>query len=88
MECVTSFLSTDVLLTSFEGTPVLQNRVSGLLEQWWCGEREGREGLVPHCLLYVIARTLNERAKVSWSGCWSSGHSMEGREGGCLESYA
>lgn len=56
----------DVLLTGFEETPYLQNRVSGLLERWWCGEREGREGLVPNSLLYVIARSLDEKAKVSY----------------------
>lgn len=28
-------------------------------------EKGERDGLVPHCLLYLVARTLNEGAKVS-----------------------
>ena len=55
----------DILLSGLEEVPNLQNSVSELLEKWWCQEREGKEGVVPHCLLYVIARTLNEKAKVS-----------------------
>lgn len=48
-----------------EMTPDLQNRTCVLLESWWSGEREGREELIPNSLLYLIAKTLNEGAKVS-----------------------
>ncbi|XP_064397561.1 condensin-2 complex subunit G2-like [Halichondria panicea] len=29
---------------------------------WWCTEREDREGLVPHTLLYIVARSLTDGA--------------------------
>ena len=54
----------DVFLTVMEITPDLQNRACSLLECWWNGEKEGREGLIPNSLLYLLARTLNEGAKV------------------------
>lgn len=54
----------DILLTHFEETPNLQNRASELLEAWWCGDRPGKEGVVPNTLLYVMARTLTDKAKV------------------------
>lgn len=50
-----------------EEAPNLQNRVSELLEKWWCVDGPEKEDLVPNCLLYIMARTLNERAKVC--GC-------------------
>ncbi len=54
----------DILLNELEVTPDLQNKVSCLLELWWGGEKPKREGLVPHCLLYLVARSLSEGAKV------------------------
>ena len=39
--------------------------MSGLCELCWGREVEGREGLVPNCLLYVIARTFSQGATVS-----------------------
>ena len=41
--------------------------MSGLCELCWGREVEGREGLVPNCLLYVIARTFSQGATVSLS---------------------
>ncbi len=57
-------LYVDILLTELEEFPELQNRISELLEMWWCGDRPDKDGIVPNCLLYVIARTLSEQAKV------------------------
>ena len=44
--------------------PEIQNKACCLLEAWWLGEREGREDVVPNLLLYLIARSLEEKAKV------------------------
>ena len=44
--------------------PDIQNKTSALLEAWWQGEREGREEMVPNTILYLVARTLDDGAKV------------------------
>ena len=60
-----SCMHTDILLVPLESRPKLQNAVSQLCEAWWCGGREDRDGLVPHMLLYLVARSLTEGALVS-----------------------
>lgn len=60
-----SNLFLDMLLTAMETTPDLQNRTCQVLEKWWCLELPRRDELVPNCLLYLVARTLTEGAKVS-----------------------
>ncbi|XP_064397126.1 condensin-2 complex subunit G2-like isoform X2 [Halichondria panicea] len=52
----------DILLGPLEAIPELQNGASQLCEGWWCTEREEREGLVPHTLLYIVARSLTDGA--------------------------
>ena len=56
----------DILLSLSEVAPDLQNNVSRLCERWWAkkGEKEA-EDLVPHTLLYLVARTLADGATVS-----------------------
>lgn len=54
----------DILLTILEDTPNLQNKASEALEAWWAGDGPDREGVVPNCLLYIIARSLSDKAKV------------------------
>ncbi len=61
--------STDILLGPLEAIPELQNSVSQLCEGWWCTEREEREGLVPHTLLYIVARSLTDGALVQSIVC-------------------
>lgn len=56
----------DILLNLSEVAPDLQNNVSRLCERWWAkkGEKEA-EDLVPHTLLYLVARSLADGATVS-----------------------
>jgi len=64
-DCLFSLLCLpDVLLGHLDEVPDVQNKACGLLEAWWLGEREGREDMVPNMLLYLVARSLEERAKV------------------------
>ena len=72
LHCITSFVhefiscfSPDILLGLSEVSPDLQNSISLLCEQWWGRSLGDGEGLVPHCLLYLVARTLVEGATVS-----------------------
>ncbi len=55
---------TDILLGPLEASPELQNNVSLLCEGWWSSEGTEREGLVPHTLLYIVARSLTDGAVV------------------------
>jgi len=51
----------------------LQNSISKLCEAWWVREGEGNaEELVPHTLLYLVARTLADGATVSEGGIKSN----------------
>lgn len=43
----------------------VQNEMSEVCEVCWGREVEGREGVVPNCLLYILARTFSEGATVS-----------------------
>lgn len=45
----------------------VQNEMSEVCEMCWGREVEGREGVVPNCLLYILARTFSEGATVSHS---------------------
>ena len=62
------FLPTDILLALSASAPELQNSISQLCEVWWARELPGKEGLVTHCLLYLVARTLADGAMVG--GCF------------------
>lgn len=59
--------NTDILLNLSDVAPDLQNSISLLCERWWLGELEDRDGLVPNCLLYMVARTLADGATVGES---------------------
>lgn len=58
---------TDILLSLPEEWGEVQNEVCTVCEMCWLrGEEvEGREQMVPHCLLYLVARTLSQGAIVS-----------------------
>ena len=58
---------TDILLSPVVAD--LHNSISKLCEGWWAreGEEEAEE-LVPHTLLYLVARTLADGATVSERG--------------------
>ena len=56
----------DILLNLSDVAPDLQNSISRLCERWWTKNGEGEaEDLVPHTLLYLVARTLADGATVS-----------------------
>ena len=59
--------SADVLLSVPDEWCELQNEMSRVCELCWGrGEEvEGREQLVPNCLLYLVARTFSQGATVS-----------------------
>ena len=61
-------LSPDILLSLSEIAPDLQNAISLLCESWWTRELDEGERFVPHCLLYIVARTLADGATVSKIG--------------------
>ena len=61
-------LSAELLLGCLDVVPDIQNKTSALLEAWWQGEGEGREEMVPNTILYLVARTLDDGAKVREGG--------------------
>ena len=80
-------LSAELLLGCLDVVPDIQNKTSALLEAWWQGEGEGREEMVPNTILYLVARTLDDGAKVREGGREgkrkSGGAGGRGREGVC-----
>ena len=58
----------------------IQNKTIALLEAWWQGDGEGREEVVPNIILYLVARTLDDGAKVR-EGEGSEGEEREGLRG-------
>ncbi len=62
-----TFLS-DLLLVHLDTLPELQNKMCLLLESWWLKEKDDREGMVPNMILYLVARSLDDGAKVRRRG--------------------
>ena len=48
--------------------PKLQNMISLLCEEWWQLGMRDREEVVPNTVLYLLARTLAQEAKVCAMG--------------------
>ena len=78
-------LSAELLLGCLDVVPDIQNKTSALLEAWWQGVRESREEMVPNTILYLVARTLDDGAKVREGGRGEGGRGEGGGEGGRRE---
>ena len=59
------YCTIDLLLVFSDVCPVLQNKVSLLCESWWTCKLEHKEQVVPNTVLYLVVRSLGDKAKVS-----------------------
>lgn len=58
------YMFIDVMLSVTEWSSKLTNSISLLCESWWLNELKDKESVITNMILYVLARTFYETAKV------------------------